>query len=441
MTGRRLRPRARVALVVLGMGLAVSPMVVHVAPAHADATPGSGLGGFKVDSEASGLDMVYNDGSEVNATIPDAESSFATGIGHALAADFYPGPVGGNPGSTIQQFLGADLPPQVIQPLSTVQDTYKAEAYSGGPNDSSFPAGGPPQALSDTAHADDATAKAVGTLVNAGENISASSITSVGVSSVTTTALSTVSDLSIAGVLHIGSVTSKATASSDGTTGKGSGLTVISGLTVAGQAISVDRSGITVGTTHLPLDAASVVNTALKTLGITMSVSPNDRVVNGAQVVEHAPALSIFFNLPNNGGNTFTLILGGASAAANASTAYVSPPLGAVTAPPAVAAGGGSAGGLGTDGGTGVPSGGFVTSAPTNDTQSAFAPPSTVPATGGRTLALTPALADFKGLGAGALVLGLILAGAAAFGMGKIPDDVLADAAVSTPCPLERSAP
>jgi hypothetical protein len=422
--------------------------VLLQAPAHAatpaadaGAAPGSGLGGFKADSEASGVDLLYNDGSEVNVTVPDAESSYATGVGHALAADLYPGPVAGNPGATIKQFLGANLPASIIDPLSTLQDNYKAEAYSGGPNDSSFPAGGPAQALSDIAHADDAGSKAVGTLVNAGLNVSATATTTLGVSSVTSTALSSVSDLTLAGLIHIGKVTSTATASSDGTTGKGSALTVISGLTVAGQSISVNASGISVGPAKVPLDAASLVNTALKSLGITMKVSPTDRVVNGAQVVEHAPALTIFFNLPSNGGNTFTLILGGAAAEANASAAYVAPPLGS-TPPVAVGVGSGSSGGLSSGGGTGFTSTGIgSTSAPTNDSQSAFAPPVTSAPAPTRSLGLIPAAADFKGLGAGALVLGLVLAGAAAFGMGKMPDDVLAEKAAATSCPLERSSP
>jgi hypothetical protein len=158
-------------------------------------------------------------------------------------------------------------------------------------------------------------------------------------------------------------------------------------------------------------------------------------------VVEHAPALTIFFNLPSNGGNTFTLILGGAAAEANASAAYVAPPLGS-TPPVAVGVGSGSSGGLSSGGGTGFTSTGIgSTSAPTNDSQSAFAPPVTSAPAPTRSLGLIPAAADFKGLGAGALVLGLVLAGAAAFGMGKMPDDVLAEKAAATSCPLERSSP
>jgi hypothetical protein len=426
------------------MVLVVAPFLTAAAPAaHAAAAPGSGLGGFRSDAEASGLDMTYNDGTEVNATFPDAETSFSTGTGHALAADFYPGPVGGNPGATIQQFLGADLPASIIQPLSTLQDNYKAEAYSSGPNDSSFPNGGPPQALTDTAHADDASATAIGTMENAGENVSARSSIQVGASSVTATATSSVSDISIAGVIHIGQVTSTATASSDGTKGKATGTSVISGVTVAGQAVSIGPKGLNVAGSPLPLDLSSVVNTAIKSLGITFSVSPTDTVIHGAEAMVHAPALTIFINPPQNQGNTFTLTLGGASAHTVASTLYVAPPVASPTPPPAASTPAvvPAAGGTSSDFGGGTST--FSAPNATGDNTSAFAPAATTApqSTGSpRAIGFVPAVADFTGLKWGLVVFGLLLAGAAAFGMGKIPDDTLAEG-VASPCPLERSSP
>ena len=349
----------------------------------------------------------------------------------------------GNPGATIQQFLGADLPPSIIQPLSTLQYNYKAEAYSSGPNDSSFPAGGPAQAVTDTAHADDASATALGTFVSAGENISAKSVTQIGASSVTTTATSTVADLSIAGVIHIGQVVSTATASSDGAKGKVSGKTTIAGVTVAGQAVSIGPKGVTVPGSSLPLDVSNVVNTALKAAGITMSVSPDDHVVNGTQASEHAPALSIYINPPQNGGNTVTITLGGAAAHANASAAYVSPPVSGAPVPPVAVP---ASGGAGLGGGVSNFGGGSSTfSAPgaTGDNQSAFSPPTSAPqsAAPAHSFGFTPAASDFTGVKWGLVVLGLLIAGGAAFGMGKIPDEVLADKAGASPCPLERSTP
>lgn len=431
-----MRTAARLAAGAAGLLLAASPVLVHRAPARADA--GSGLGGFRAGSEASGLDLIYNDGSEVSATLPLAQTSFSTGSGHALAADFYPGPVGGNPGATVAQLLGANLPPQLVGPLSTLQDNAKAEAYSSGPNDSTFPSGQPPQAVYDTAHADDNGATATGSIVNAGEQMVSTSRTTVSSDSVTTTATSTVSDISIAGVIHIAQVTSTAYATSGVTSGgattvaKVTGQTVISGVTVAGQSVSVSPSGITVGPTTIPLDASSIVDTALKSAGISMQISPEDRKVAGGQGSEHAPALSIFVNLPDNGGNTFTITLGGAAAEANTSPAFVLPPLpGAAAAPVA-----------------GVPSApsevapavaGPIDSGPQGDNQSAFAPPTTTP--GPRRQTVSPAAADFTGLKAGLLLLGLAIAGVAAFGMGKIPDDVLADKASAVACPLERDSP
>jgi hypothetical protein len=80
----------------------------------------------------------------------------------------------------------------------------------------------------------------------------------------------------------------------------------------------------------------------------------------------------------------------------------------------------------------------------TGDAQSAFAPPAAVASSGtsvpGRITGIA-AVVDFTGVKAGLVVLGLVLAGAAAFGMAKIPDDVLAEKASASSCPLERSAP
>jgi hypothetical protein len=428
----------RIVLVIAGLLLMASPVVLHRAPAHAQTDPGSGLGGFKISSTATGIEFVYSDGSEVDATIPLAESDFATGIGHALSADFYPGPVGGNPGATIEQFLGADLPSSIITPLSTLQDSAKAEAYSGGPTDSSFPAGGPAGALNDTAHADDASATAVGTLVNAGENVSTRSVTTIGTSSVTTTATSTVGDLSVGGLIHIGTVTSTVTASSDGKTGKASGATTISGFTILGQAIGITSTGLTVGTAKIPLNLSSVLTSALSGAGITVSVSPYDHSVTGAQSVVHAPALSILI------ANAGTLILGGAEAEADASPAYVTPPLpgssSATTVAPVVpsfTADSGAAVSTGDDTG--------ATSGSTGDQSTAFAPPATTaPSSGGSTpdrLATRPASSGFGGIGAGLVILGLLVSGAGAFGFGKMPEDVLEDKVTASPCPLDRSAP
>ncbi len=424
---------ARAAAVVFGLGLAASPLA-----AHADGAPGSGLGGYRITSAASALDVQYNDGSEVDLTIPEAQTDFSTGIGHALASDAYPGPIGGNPGPALQQFLGANLPPQVVDALGQVQDPYQANASSSGPHDAAYPPGGPAQAMSAVVHADDAKAIATGTVASAGDSggLVARSVTTIGASSVTTTATSTASDLSIAGVLHVGKVVSTATASSDGSKPKATGSTTIAGLTVAGQSISLNPKGLAVGALQVPVDVAAIVNPVLKSAGITLSVSPLHTTVSGGQAVVHAPALTIFVNPPNNGGNTFTVTLGGAEAEANASAPYAGSTIPTPTAAPAAAPTGSGGPDLGSPAATspGFPGG---DSTPTGTPASAPATPTPGP---GVIRPLATALADFRGLPVGLLVVGLLVAGMGAFGLGKIPDDVLAEKAETT-CPLERNDP
>lgn len=439
-----MRRRARVFVILVGAAIAVSPLVLHRAGARGDTTPGSGLGGYRLSSRAAGLEVIYNDGSQVALTLPFAETDAGSGTGHALAADAYPGPVGGNPGATLKQFLGGNLPPAVADALGTLTDPAKAEAYNTGPTDSSFPENGPIQGLSDTAHVDanGGSMSAIGAYTQVGGIDSrASSVTTIGTSSVTTVATSTVSDVGIGDLVHIGKVSSTATATSDGTSGRASGVTTIAGLTVAGMSVSFDAKGLTLGPTKVPIAVGSMVNTVLAPLGVHLTVSPEVHMLKGAKIVEHASALLISIAPPNNGGNTFQVILGGAEAEAQAtpgfSTSSGSGPTPAVGSSSgvntpsdsgAVSSGSGSTPGVVPSAGVSSDLGTTGTSAPTG---TAAAP-----------TAINPVpVSTTKGIGAGLVVFGLLVGAAGAFGLGKIPDDVLAEKPVSSVCPIERREP
>ena len=361
----------------LALALAAAVLVLPWTAAGA-ATSAPSFGGYRTSSSAAGIELLYNDGREVDLTIPSATTSATTGSGHALAAPLYPGSVGGNPGATIKQFLGSHLPAQLADALGQLNDPLKAEAYASGPNDASFPPGGGPAVLTDTAHVDPdgAHMKAAGTFVDAGgltsSAVSTTDITSAGV---TSTATATISDLNVAGLIHLGQVTSVAKATTDGTVGKPEGSTKIAALTIAGMSLAVDPTSLAVGPAKVPLNLTGLLNPLLKALGIQLAVSPETHNVTGAKAIEHAPALTINIAPPNNGGNTFLLTVGGAVAEAQANAPFSPPSDAASTVPPSGSGLSGSSAGSTDTSSPSASSSTPVTGANPSDTSAATLPP------------------------------------------------------------------
>ena len=58
-------------------------------------------------------------------------------------------------------------------------------------------------------------------------------------------------------------------------------------------------------------------------------MTPEAHIVKGAKAIEHASALLISIAPPNNGGNTFQVILGGAEAEAQATPGFSPSSIGA----------------------------------------------------------------------------------------------------------------
>ena len=86
----------------------------------------------------------------------------------------------------------------------------------------------------------------------------------------------------LGGFITIGSVTSTATASSDGTTGKLTGSTQIQNMAIAGVPVTVNANGITADGSAAPLSLPiSTINTLLNELGISMSVTNATDTTNG----------------------------------------------------------------------------------------------------------------------------------------------------------------
>lgn len=438
--GRRL---TRIALMGSGCALVVGPLAFGRIAAHADGVP---IGGYKISSSAPGYDVLFNDGTQFEGSVPEADTSFATGTGQAIAGIFYPGPIGGNPGALAGTLLaGKGLPDPVYQTLTKANYPIKAEAHSGGPNDASYPASASPSsAATAVAHADPARAESSAKLANstvsglgAFGSATSHSVTKIGTASVTTTANSLVSNVDIGGVVHISKVTSTATASSDGVTGVGSGKTTFDGFTVGGMGVNINGSNVTVGPAKLPLaQALSALNPGIKNFGLSIIAGSPEHTVSGAMVIYHAAAVTIAWTPPQSG-QTFVVTFGGAFAAANAVPGFAdnTPPVLGPIAPPDAVSGGGSSPG------SSVAPPGDVVSAPVSPSSVAVVPRQpTAVATPTGTTSPTPASKEFSGVAPALVILGLAGIGAGAFGLGKVPDDVLAEKLVTSTCPLERSS-
>src|SRR5207253_3390201 len=138
-------------------------------------------------------------------------------------------------------------------------------------------------------------------------------------------ATSVVQNVNIGGVIKIKSVTSTATAQTDGAKADASGGTVVQGMEIAGQPAYVDDSGVHVGKQGQPANAvaAQIVNQALTNFGMKIYVSQPIRTINGSSAEFNAGSVYFYwappdappsfpppFNPPKH--NVFTMSVGGA---------------------------------------------------------------------------------------------------------------------------------
>ncbi|MCU1603163.1 MAG: hypothetical protein JWO22_3872 [Frankiales bacterium] len=380
-------------------------------PAQA-AEPGSGLASYAMIANAPGIAVegLYRD---VAVTLPETTSTLSTGgVGAALATLAWPGPIAGNLGTTIL-VLSDQAPPQV----TLLNDPVRAEARSGGTQNASYSTL-PGTLMSAHATGDTVTASSrtgsttlpVGG-VGAFSGETRTAFTNATQSVATATGL--VQDVSLAGgVIHIGSVTSKAEAKNDGGTVSGTGSTVVTGLTVAGVPVQVDDKGLHVASTNVPLATATVTD-AVKAIGLTALLT-QPRVTKSAGAVSvTAGALVLMYT---RGASTYAFTIGRAAvglAASRSGSGLTLPPLP-----------------LPTGGSAALP----VTSLPRTDAPvtGSQAPPLAAPMTApSPPQAFLPSIAaatarlagGATGLGVAGLVL---LAGLLVIGMKRLPDKVLA---------------
>jgi hypothetical protein len=442
-------------------------------------SPASNLGGFTLASTGAGLSVDYE---QPNFPIPAkptfefdlgySSASYDAGpVGNADAAALWPGPVIAGGGSQLPLLIDPYLE-QYAGPLaSTIEPLVPnfgpwpimaTSAYPQGPASAANDNG--PTAMNSSADQNQSTASSSLALIGGASGQSALpagmlTVQSVGSTSQDTVdslgdavseATSTVHGIDIAGgVVHIGAVSSTATSSSDGNQATLSGSSSVTGVTIAGQSVTIDSSGLHVmGNTQNVLGAVvPSVSQVLSTAGISLALTnPTDtvqgpsgqRTLDGLQVTIDLSTYDQNFDtllsmlpsqltsglnqlpVPTPYKQTVVLDIGWAQVSANASPPFdqsLSTDLGGGDNGATL-----GAAGTGDLGGTGL--------GPTGGTPGTGA----VPAPQALPLARVSAPAAlFRGIGAGLIALGAVLA-AVLVGLLLFADSLVGKLAAAAPC-------
>jgi len=425
-------------------GAVLTSLAISSALQSAGAQTPVNFGSYTISATAPGWEM-WEDQPSANAhpegggQAPYSTSALsAGGRGYGLSSVAWPGATFANADKVAlllfpRDVQGVPIPDAVIglveQNGGQANYPARAEARTGENRpDAAFDA----QGAKLKAHADPVLAQATATMTGAtgqagfsfgnAETIATSVLTSTAGQA---TASSKITNIDIGGVIKIDSVTSDASATTDGVTASSTGLTVVQGMTIAGQKAYVDDTGVHIGESGQPANAAlsQIANQALTEAGFSFYVSQPQQESDGATGSYTAGALYIQWKPPENPAeNIFVIALGASRVAVTAApgstfTAPTTPsPIGSST--PSVAPSAPSA------------SPGIASSPATSASPTAPAAAPT-PSVGGRPIAAT-----FDGLG-GQAVLALAGTGLMFFGFRRVADDIV-DRAPST-CPLETT--
>ena len=371
-----------------------------------------------------------------------------------------------------------------MQPLtSQTNDPIKASAqYPAGPPRATYPASGAQSAAEMKATADAGGTTAEAALVNHGTSsvLGFSSARGSSTASASSTAKAAASsdlhDVSILGLIDIGSITSTANATSDGATGTGSAVTHVSGVTVLGQTASIGSDGLvlpnfanSLGPITGPL-VQNAISQVISGLGVTVTEFPAKEAAAGSGYTATSGGVSVRIDPPSSAaplleqaasqlaplfpsqaaiiptlpgilqGYTMTITLGRAAASANASPAFtvpfLPPPVTTppVTVPTTVPVSNSSGGGT-------VPV--SAGSPAATGSEPSLSPPTTAPSGGASSSVPAPPAALIsvsQPLGAGPVVLGVAAAGLLGFGLWRL-GRMLLPRDVDPVCPLGHDQP
>ncbi len=445
--------RSGAALVVAGIACVAGAALPMATAGAADGTLGSGLGSYALNGFAQGVQLrvgepnfCYTTTAAANGcegALPEATTTLQNGpTGQALASVAWPGALAADLGDLLITASNGQIPSQA----TALNTPVRAQVRMGQTPDTvtntqvqgtTMTATAKPEVTSADAHVDSVTAP-VGTF---GPSTAAAKTNLTGPASAMSAAKSSVSDITLATVVHIGSVTSEATATTDGKAAKVSGHTTVTGATVAGVPVNIDENGVTVQGQGAALGALqNQVNGALSNAGLTLRVSQPQGKPDGASVSYTSGSLVAVF--APQAGYTFTISLGGANVTATSIPGFDFPSgstggtTGGTTTGSTTTSGGTGGSSAGTTSGSGGFSGNPTTTGgvPTTTGGTTGAPP-TIANPGTSNAAVSRPL--YGGLSPFLPVLGLVGVGLMAFGFKRLPDKVLE--AVPPVCPLEEN--
>lgn len=464
-------------------------------------TSAPSLGGWNVSADGNAVDVLIDNTTGLagihpftEADFPEAQSQFQSGpFASALSTLFWPGNAGGNFGSLSGE-LG--FPSQLSPITSQLNDPARASAqYPAGPQSSTYPAGAPGGVATMQANAEEGGATAESALADESPSTILGFSSAMGTSSATATthataqSASNLSDVSLlGGLVDIGSISSTASATSDGSKGSGSAVTHVAGLTVFGQKASIGSDGLVLPSAPGGLGALTgpVVQKAMSQvisgLGLKITEFPATKLASGAGYTVTSGGVSVEIDPPAQAatileqagqalapvfptqaaiiptlpgllqGMTITLTLGRATASADASPAFdqsfTPTPLAPATPTPSAASQvvttpgtPGTPGSTGSAGASpsmvGTTAGPAATSANGSDS-----PPGGAGGASGSSLVLPPAslVGLASPLGAGAVLLGVLAALGAGYGLWRLARSLLA-ADPDSVCPLGQDQP
>jgi hypothetical protein len=312
------------ALLVTG-GSGLLAVAVSDGPAGADST----LGGFTVNALAESISVQYE---QPNFPVPanpslEFDEGYAASTdnygptGSATASTLYPGQVIANAGPQLALLVpGVPLPPAPTWPIQAVSDfpqkpnsaatdmpglNMDAQSSTDGNTATATLGNDAATAGSSGANPTQQAPSGSGNLL-AGSNallgvggLSANSSAQAPSIKATADATATVGGISmLGGFISIGSITSTANASSDGTTGKVTGSTQVQNVSIAGEQVSITADGIQ-APSGKPLGSlpVSALNTLLKELGITIAVTNTTDKVSGPSASRELDGLEVQVNL------------------------------------------------------------------------------------------------------------------------------------------------
>ena len=309
-------------LLLLGAVLVAVPFVV--APARAQ----TGFVGYLFTADSDGIDQTG--GSPGSQGYPQQAFETAHTVAridtgpnaYALASAQWPGDFLGNVGSLAQVF-GA--PPEAGQ----LNYPVRAEASSSGQQEVAASPG-----MSASAKGPTAEAVALFDGYNGGEamtfgNIESRSSTGLEGDLGVARASTNITDFVLGGQIKIKSIKTSAGASTDGTTGKAEGETLVSGVEIAGQPAYVDQDGVHAGTQGQPNPADAVTQLLIDQVlsnfkdgaQIDMHTTNASTRSEGALQEYRSGALviTVIAGDPSGEGGIGTFVLGGSNALVTAS--------------------------------------------------------------------------------------------------------------------------